>query len=157
MGYFNATNSWTVPDFYKFSRMVKPQWNILVYNLTQLGEASALVYEICPFPLSLIGIAFEWFTSLPTNIIGKQSPLKEKFHERFCNGSNELNCLTWHWISTTVMIWSWTTLKYLEILRTSLVWWLINITTNYPTKNLSVFGRQSNKKSNKQISRQIHI
>jgi hypothetical protein len=52
--------------------------------LSQLGPASKEDYmRICNFPLSLTGIAFAWFTSLPRCTIDSWSQLEEKFYELF--------------------------------------------------------------------------
>jgi hypothetical protein len=58
--------------------------------LAQLGEASALDYmKIHNFPLSLIGTAFAWFTSLPPLCINSWAELEEKFHSHFYTGTQE--------------------------------------------------------------------
>ncbi|WP_428028759.1 hypothetical protein, partial [Arcobacter sp.] len=42
------------------------------------------------FPLSLIGAAFNWFTSLPPNSIDSWASLEQKFHDYFYNKEIEL-------------------------------------------------------------------
>jgi hypothetical protein len=56
----------------------------------QLGEASAdEAFRIRYFPLSLIGPAFTWFTSLPAHSIFSWKDLEQKFHAHYFIGSNE--------------------------------------------------------------------
>jgi hypothetical protein len=58
--------------------------------LMQLGEASAdEAFRIRYFPLSLIGPAFTWFTSLPAQSICSWRDLEKKFHAHYFIGSNE--------------------------------------------------------------------
>ena len=58
--------------------------------LAKLGEASAFDFmKVRNFPLSLIGIAFAWFTSLPSCSISSWAELEEKFHNHFYNGAHE--------------------------------------------------------------------
>ena len=58
--------------------------------LAQLGEASAYDFmKVHNFPLSLIGTAFAWFTSLPSCSIGSWVELEENFHNHFYNGGRE--------------------------------------------------------------------
>jgi hypothetical protein len=47
------------------------------------------VHKIRMFPLSLIGVAFNWFTSLPLNSIDSWASLEQKFHDYFYNGEVE--------------------------------------------------------------------
>jgi hypothetical protein len=44
------------------------------------------VHKIRMFPLSLTGVAFNWFTSLPPNSIDSWVNLEQKFHDYFYNG-----------------------------------------------------------------------
>jgi hypothetical protein len=44
------------------------------------------VHKIMMFPLSIIGAAFNWFTSLPSKLIGSWVSLEQKFHDYFYNG-----------------------------------------------------------------------
>jgi hypothetical protein len=48
------------------------------------------VHKIRMFPLSLTGAAFNWFTSLPPNLIDSWVSLEQKFHDYFYNGEVEL-------------------------------------------------------------------
>ena len=58
--------------------------------LAQLGEASAFNFmKVHNFSLSLTGIAFAWFTLLPSCSIGSWAELEEKFHNHFYNGAHE--------------------------------------------------------------------
>ena len=60
-------NQYKIPDFLKFSE----QDNVTTYEhisrfLAQFGEASAIeTLRVRFFPLSLFGLAFTWFSSLP--------------------------------------------------------------------------------------------
>jgi hypothetical protein len=64
-------------------KMIRPLWNILIY-LSQLGFTCKEDYmRVRNFPLSLTGIAFAWFTSLPRCTVGSWSQLEEKFYEYF--------------------------------------------------------------------------
>jgi hypothetical protein len=57
--------------------------HISIY-LSQLGFAGKQDYMIVwNFPLSLTGIAFAWFISLPRCTVGSQSELEEQFYEYF--------------------------------------------------------------------------
>jgi hypothetical protein len=56
----------------------------------QLGEASAdEAFRIRYFPLSLTGLVFTWFTSLPAHSICSWKDLEQKFHAHYFIGSNE--------------------------------------------------------------------
>jgi hypothetical protein len=58
--------------------------------LMHLGEASAdEAFRIRYFPLSLIGPAFTWFTSLPAHSIYSWKDLEQKFHAHYVIGSND--------------------------------------------------------------------
>jgi hypothetical protein len=48
------------------------------------------MHKIRMFPLSLIGAAINWFTSLPPNSIDSSVSLEQKFHDYFYNGEVEL-------------------------------------------------------------------
>jgi hypothetical protein len=57
----------------------------------QCGEVSSSdIYKLRLFPLSLLGAAFTWFTSLPPNSIYNWSDLEQKFHDYFFTGKTEL-------------------------------------------------------------------
>ena len=52
--------------------------------LTQLGEASVEeAHRVRFFSLSLLGLAFTWFSSLPVNSIANWVDLEKKFHTYF--------------------------------------------------------------------------
>jgi hypothetical protein len=52
--------------------------------LMQLGEASAdEAFRVKYFPLSLTGPTFQWFTSLPPQLIGTWKDLEQKFHAHY--------------------------------------------------------------------------
>jgi hypothetical protein len=56
----------------------------------QLGEASAdEAFRVRYFPLSLMGPAFTWFSSLPPQSIGTWKDLEQKFHTHYFSGSTE--------------------------------------------------------------------
>ena len=58
--------------------------------LTQLGEASIEDdNRIRFFSLSLSGLAFTWFSSLPINSIANWTDLEKKFHTYFYTGTRE--------------------------------------------------------------------
>jgi len=86
-----APNGWRVPDFQKFSGDdSKLTMEHISMFLAQLGEASAYDFmKVHNFPLSLTGIAFAWFTSLPSCSIGSWAELEEKFHNHFYSGAHE--------------------------------------------------------------------
>jgi hypothetical protein len=48
------------------------------------------VHKIRMFTLSLTGAAFNWFTSLPPNLIDSWVSMEQKFHDYFYNGEAEL-------------------------------------------------------------------
>jgi hypothetical protein len=48
------------------------------------------VHNIRMFLLSLSGVAFNWFTSLPPNLIDYWVSLEQKLHDYFYNGEVEL-------------------------------------------------------------------
>jgi hypothetical protein len=78
-------------DFTKFSRQddTSTMEHIARY-LMQLGEASAdVAFRIRYFPLSLTGLAFTWFTSLPAHSICSCKDLEQKFHAHYFISSNE--------------------------------------------------------------------
>jgi len=78
-------NGWWVPDFYEFSgEDDKTTIEHISIYLSQLGFAGKEDYmRVRNFPLSLTGIAFVWFTSLPQCTIGSWSQLEEQFYEYF--------------------------------------------------------------------------
>lgn len=74
-------NRYKVPDFSKFSR----QDSVSTYErvsrfLAQCGEASAVdALRVRLFPLSLSGLAFTRFSSLPYNSINSWADLENNF------------------------------------------------------------------------------
>jgi hypothetical protein len=57
----------------------------------QCGEVSSSdIYKLRLFPLSLSGVAFTWFISLPPNSIYNWSDLEQKFHDYFFTDKTEL-------------------------------------------------------------------
>jgi hypothetical protein len=78
-------------EFTKFSRQddTSTVEHIARY-LMQLGEASAdEALRVRYFPLSLMGSAFQWFTSLPPKSVGTWRELEQKFHAHYFSGSTE--------------------------------------------------------------------
>jgi hypothetical protein len=56
----------------------------------QLGEASAdEAFRVRYFPLLLTGSVFQWFTSLPPQLVGTWRELEQKFHAHYFSGSTE--------------------------------------------------------------------
>jgi hypothetical protein len=83
--YSKTLDGWWIPDFYEFSgeddKIVVEHINVY---LSQLGFAGKEDYmRVRNFPLSLTGIAFAWFTSLPWCTVGSWSQLEEQFYEYF--------------------------------------------------------------------------
>jgi hypothetical protein len=59
--------------------------------LAQLNDVGITdVHKIRMLPLSLTGVAFNWFTSLPPNSIESWISLEQKFYDYFYNGEVEL-------------------------------------------------------------------
>jgi hypothetical protein len=78
-------------EFTKFSRQddTSTVEHIARY-LMQLGEASAdVAFKVRYFPLSLMGSAFQWFTSLPPKSVGTWRELEQNFHAHYFSGSTE--------------------------------------------------------------------
>jgi hypothetical protein len=78
-------DGWWIPDFYEFSgeddKTVVEHINVY---LSQLGFAGKEDYmRVRNFSLSLTGIAFAWFISLPQCTVGSWSQLEERFYEYF--------------------------------------------------------------------------
>ena len=48
------------------------------------------IYKLRLFPLSLSGVVFTWFISLPANSVRTWDDLEQKFHDYFFNGETEL-------------------------------------------------------------------
>ena len=83
--YLKTPNGWWVPDFYEFSgEDDKTTMEHISIYLSQLDFAGKEDYmRVRNFPLSLTGIAFVWFTSLPQCTIGLWSQLEKQFYEYF--------------------------------------------------------------------------
>jgi hypothetical protein len=83
---------WHVLDFIKFDgEGSRTMWEHMSQYFAQLGEASSIeALHIRLFSLSLTGIAFAWFSSLPAQSIYGWEPLKQKFHEHFYSGTSEV-------------------------------------------------------------------
>jgi hypothetical protein len=84
-------DAWWIPDFYEFSGADDKTAveHINVY-ISQLGFAGKEYYmRIHNFPLSLTGIAFAWFTSLPRCTVSSWSQLEEQFYEYFGKTNEE--------------------------------------------------------------------
>jgi hypothetical protein len=64
-------------------KMIRPLWNTLMYISHSWVLLVKKIMRVRNFSLSLIGIAFAWFTSLPQCTIGSWSQLEEQFYEYF--------------------------------------------------------------------------
>ena len=83
--------NYRLPEFTKFTGQDSTSMieHVSQY-LTQLGEASVEdAHRVCFFSLSLLGLAFIWFSSLPDNSIANWADLKKKFHTYFYTGTGE--------------------------------------------------------------------
>jgi hypothetical protein len=82
--YLKTPNGWWIPDFYEFNgEDDKTDVEHINVYISQLGFAGKEDYmRIYNFPLSLTGIAFAWFISLPRCTVGLWSQLKQ-FYEYF--------------------------------------------------------------------------
>ena len=59
--------------------------------MSQLGEASSSnSLRVRLFSLSLTGMTFSLFASLPPNSVQSWNELEQKFHDHFYNGDNEV-------------------------------------------------------------------
>jgi hypothetical protein len=83
--YLKTPDGWWIHDFYEFSgEDDKTAMEHISIYLSQLGFASKEDYmRVRNFPLSLTGIAFAWFTSLPRYTVGSWFQLEEQFYEYF--------------------------------------------------------------------------
>jgi hypothetical protein len=81
-----------VPDQAKFMcDDAKTTYEHIDQFLAQVNDVGITnVHKIRMFLLSLIGAAFNWFTSLPPNSIDSWVSLEQKFHDYFYNGEVEL-------------------------------------------------------------------
>jgi hypothetical protein len=93
--YFKTPDGWWIPDFYEFSgEDDKTAVEHINVYISQLGFAGKKDYmRIHNFSLSLTGIDFAWFTSLPRCTVGSWSQL-EKFYEFFFEKTNEKKPIT---------------------------------------------------------------
>jgi hypothetical protein len=83
---------WRTPDFVKFSgEDNRTIWEHVTQYLAQLGEVGSIdALKIHLFPLSLIGTAFSWFSSLSPNSVDSWEQLECQFHDHFYSPKNEL-------------------------------------------------------------------
>jgi hypothetical protein len=81
-----------VPDLAKFmGNDAKPMYEHIRQFLAQVNDVGITdVHKIRMFLLSLTGVAFNWFTSLPPNSIDSWVSLEQKFHDYFYTGEVEL-------------------------------------------------------------------
>jgi hypothetical protein len=81
-----------LPDQAKFmGDDIKTMYENIGQFLTQVNDMGIIdVHKNRMFPLSLTGAAFNWFTSLPPNLIDYWVSLEQKFHDYFYNGDVEL-------------------------------------------------------------------
>jgi hypothetical protein len=88
--------------------------------LAQLGEASAYDFmKARNFPLSLTGIAFAWFTTLPSYSISSWAELEKSFIVTFIVEPKKLDCLILHRFVKGVMSLLLISLSDLERLKTN--------------------------------------
>jgi hypothetical protein len=82
--YLKTPDGWWVLDFYEFSgKDDKTAMEHISIYLSQLGFVGKEDYQSAKFSLSLTGITFAWFTSLPRCTVGSWSQLEEQFYEYF--------------------------------------------------------------------------
>jgi hypothetical protein len=81
-----------VPDLAKFmGDDAKTTYEHIGQFLAQVNDMGTTnVHKIRMFLLFLIGVAFNWFTSLPPNSIDSWVSLEQKFHDYFYNEEVEL-------------------------------------------------------------------
>jgi hypothetical protein len=81
-----------VPDLAKFmGDDAKTTYEHIWQFLAQVNDVGITdVHKIRLFPLSLTGVAFNWFTSLPPNLIDSWVSLEQKFYDYFYNREVEL-------------------------------------------------------------------
>jgi hypothetical protein len=81
-----------VPDLAKFmGDDAKTTYEHIGQFLAQVNNMSITdVHKIRMFPLSLTGVAFNWFTSIPLNSKDSWVSLEQKFHDYFYNGEVQL-------------------------------------------------------------------
>ena len=85
--------SWRVSDFVKFGGDDnRSTWEHISQYIAQLGEVGySKSLHVRMFSLSLTRTAFSWFSSLTPNSICSWDELKQKFHDHFYNGDNEIS------------------------------------------------------------------
>jgi hypothetical protein len=88
-------NSLTLEAVPEFSKFIGEDGKITLEHIGQFilqcGEASASdALKLRMLPLLLTGTVFTWFTSLAPNSIFTWAQSKQKFHEYFYSGDNEL-------------------------------------------------------------------
>ena len=81
-----------IPEFAKFtSNDSRTTLEHIGQFIIQCGESSTSdIYKLRLFPLSLSGVAFTWFISLPPNSVRTWVDLEQKFHDYFFNGETKL-------------------------------------------------------------------
>jgi hypothetical protein len=81
-----------VPDFSKFTgEDSKTTYEHVGQFLAQVSDFGINdMHKIRLFPSSLSGTTFNWFVSLPTNLVHSWERLEQKFHDYFYNGETEL-------------------------------------------------------------------
>jgi hypothetical protein len=81
-----------VPDLAKFTGDdAKTTYEHVSHFLAQVNDVTFTdIHKIRMFLLSLMGTAFNWFTSLPLNSIDSWVHFEQKFHDYFYNGEVEL-------------------------------------------------------------------
>jgi hypothetical protein len=94
----NFFYSYPYPPGFRVSEFVKftgednrTTWEHVSQFLAQMSEATSTDYlKVSIFPLSLSGIAFLWFSTLPPGSILTWAHLEQIFHVHFYSGENEL-------------------------------------------------------------------
>ena len=83
--------NYRLPKFAKFTGQDSTSTiEYVSWYLTQLGEAPIEeAHRVCFFSLSLSGLAFTWFSSLPVNSIANWTDLEKKFHTYFYTRTRE--------------------------------------------------------------------
>jgi hypothetical protein len=81
-----------VPDLAKFmGDDDKTTYEHIGQFLAQVNDVGITdIHKITMFPLSLTGTTFNWFTSLPLNLIDSWVSMEQKFHDYFYNREVEL-------------------------------------------------------------------
>ena len=63
--------------------MRSPLWSTLVDSLLNMERQTKMSIKLQLFPLSLIAMAFAWYSSLPPNSIQNWADMEWLFHDRF--------------------------------------------------------------------------